>query len=78
MLFLNSGNKTPLPYDDHMFKDACCGIAQMCSLYYTRRPSHDCTGYQPPVRSEPVALVSCLENIDPAVEVIQSLVKDYM
>ena len=60
MLFLNSGDKNPLPYDDHMFKDTCCGLAQMCSLYYTRRPSHDCTGYQPPVRSEPVALVSCL------------------
>ena len=37
---------------DRMMKETCCGIAQLCHLYYQRRPSHDCTGYEPPVRNE--------------------------
>ena len=37
---------------DRQMKEPCCGIAQQCHLYYQRRPSHSCTGYEPPVRSE--------------------------
>ena len=37
---------------DRQLKDACCGIAGLCKMYYERRPSQDCTGYEPPVRSK--------------------------
>ena len=33
---------------DKKFRDACCGVAQMCNLYFKRRPSQDCSGYNPP------------------------------
>ena len=37
---------------DRQMKETCCGEAQQCHLYYERRPSHSCIGYEPPVRSE--------------------------
>eukprot|EP00731_Ephydatia_muelleri_P009511 Em0005g97a len=33
---------------DLRFKEACCGVANMSSLFYARRPTDDCVGYQPP------------------------------
>ena len=30
------------------FKDSCCGVADLCSLYKERRPSDDCSTYNQP------------------------------
>ena len=38
---------------DLSFKEACCGVANMSSLYYSRRPTDDCSAYQQPALSEP-------------------------
>ena len=45
---------------DRQLKDTCCGIAELCKIYYERRPSQDCTGYEPPVRSNIINLAICL------------------
>ena len=37
---------------DEAFKETCCGAADMCGLFYERRPANNCTGYEPPVRSK--------------------------
>ena len=37
---------------DLRFKEACCGVANMSSLFYARRPTDDCVDYQPPALSE--------------------------
>ena len=42
------------------FKDKCCGIAKMCSLYTQRRPSDNCTAYQQPAWSKPF---ECLHQV---------------
>ena len=50
---------------DRQMKETCCGIAQLCHLYYERRPSHDCTGYEPPVRSKshvPISHYTCTDT----------------
>ena len=51
MLYVSPDNANAFEHD-RMMKETCCGIAQLCHLYYQRRPFHDCTGYEPPVRSE--------------------------
>ena len=50
MLYLNQEYDDPFQYD-LKFKETCCGLAQQCRSYYTRRPYDDCTNYLPPVRS---------------------------
>ena len=34
------------------FKEACCGVANMASYYYSRRPTDDCSAYQQPALSK--------------------------
>ena len=45
-----------LKYDKQL-KDACCGVAGLCHMYYERRPSQDCTGYTPPARCKHLYLI---------------------
>ena len=37
---------------DQDFKDSCCGVANLCSTYKTRRPSDDCSTYIQPAWSK--------------------------
>ena len=34
-------------YDEN-FRDACCGAADLCQVFYSRRPPDDCSRYRPP------------------------------
>lgn len=36
---------------DKEFRQACCGIAQLCDLFLERRPPDDCSAYVPPAWS---------------------------
>ena len=51
MLYLNPDYEDSFEYD-RKFKDTCCGLAQRCTSYYSRRPADKCTKYIPPERSE--------------------------
>ena len=42
---------------DVEFKEACCGVANLCELFYERRPPNNCKGYEPPVRSKMINYV---------------------
>ena len=35
-------------WDEKPYKE-CCGLSKLCHLYYERRPSDDCSAYEPPV-----------------------------
>lgn len=45
-------NATSYLEGDLAFRKACCGAANLCDLFFQRRPSNDCRGYEPPFWGE--------------------------
>lgn len=43
-------------YSDDLAYDYCCEQSNECKRYYEVRPSRNCDGYQPPIRSKPLSI----------------------
>ena len=47
-----TANATAYLERDMTFRKACCGATNLCDLFFERRPSNDCRGYEPPFWGE--------------------------